>query len=58
MVEDDPPAFPWPRPGIQQEPVENVTFSMELYHNNLFRDPQPPSFIKVMENKPIFVEVK
>ncbi|MCI4375486.1 hypothetical protein PGIGA_G00110020 [Pangasianodon gigas] len=56
-AEDAPPHFPWSRPDAQHEPVENVTFSMELYNTSLFRHPQPPSFIQVMENKPIFVEI-
>ncbi|XP_060775716.1 transforming growth factor beta receptor type 3 isoform X2 [Neoarius graeffei] len=41
----------------QLDVQENVTFSMELYNTSLFRHPQPPSFIQVMENKPIFVEI-
>ncbi|MCJ8729636.1 hypothetical protein PDJAM_G00108750 [Pangasius djambal] len=56
-AEDAPPHFPWSRLDAQHEPLENVTFSMELYNTSLFRHPQPPSFIQVVENKPIFVEI-
>ncbi|KAG7326356.1 hypothetical protein KOW79_009757 [Hemibagrus wyckioides] len=56
-AEDAPPHFPWSGPNVQHEPVENVTFSMELYNTSLFRHPQPPSFFQVMENRPIFVEI-
>ncbi|GAA6110169.1 transforming growth factor beta receptor type 3, partial [Tachysurus ichikawai] len=52
-AEDAPTHF---RLDFQHEPVENVTFSMELYNTSLFRHPQPSSFFQVMENKPIFVE--
>lgn len=52
-----PPPLPWPGLDVQLELVENVTFSMELYNTSLFRHPQPPSFLQVMENKPVFVEV-
>ncbi|XP_046710876.1 transforming growth factor beta receptor type 3 isoform X2 [Silurus meridionalis] len=56
-VEDASPHFPWPRRDVKQEPVENMTFSMELYNTSLFHHPQPPSFIQVMDNKPVFVEI-
>lgn len=38
-------------------PVENVTFSMELYNTNLFRYPYTPSFTTVTENKQVYVEI-
>ncbi|KAK2858060.1 hypothetical protein Q7C36_005979 [Tachysurus vachellii] len=53
-AEDAPTHF---RLDFQHEPVENVTFSMELYNTSLFRHPQPSSFFQIMENKPIFVEI-
>ncbi|KAF4079279.1 hypothetical protein AMELA_G00191150 [Ameiurus melas] len=56
-AQDARPQFPWSQLEVQLETVENVTFSMELYNTSLFRHPQPPSFIQVMENKPIFVEI-
>lgn len=57
-AQDARPHFPWSQLEVQHETVENVTFSMELYNTSLFHHPQPPSFIQVMDNKPIFVEVK
>ncbi|XP_062853387.1 transforming growth factor beta receptor type 3 [Trichomycterus rosablanca] len=55
---DAPDDFGWlDYAGSHKEPVENVTFSMELYNTSLFRYSQPPSFITITENKPIFVEI-
>ncbi|KAG9341502.1 hypothetical protein JZ751_019007 [Albula glossodonta] len=50
----DPPA-PFPRVGPGKDPVNNVTFSMELYNTDLFRYPE--TFVTTSENKPVFVEV-
>lgn len=49
------PPGPFPRVGPGKDPVDNVTFSMELYNTNLFR--YPATFVTTSENKPIFVEV-
>ncbi|XP_036426333.1 transforming growth factor beta receptor type 3 isoform X2 [Colossoma macropomum] len=48
------------RPGfgrLSKEPVDNVTFSMELFTTNLFRYPALNTFLTISENKPIFVEI-
>ncbi|XP_037390881.1 transforming growth factor beta receptor type 3 isoform X1 [Pygocentrus nattereri] len=42
---------------LPKEPVDNVTFSMELFTTNLFRYPPLNSFLTISENKPIFVEI-
>ncbi|XP_056132780.1 transforming growth factor beta receptor type 3 [Lampris incognitus] len=44
-------------PGPAKEPVNNVTFSMELYNTNLFQHPGPQAFHAVSKNKQVFVEV-
>ncbi|KAJ8375290.1 hypothetical protein SKAU_G00058700 [Synaphobranchus kaupii] len=49
------PLGSFPRVGPGKDPVNNVTFSMELYNTDLFR--YPATFVTTSENKPIFVEV-
>ncbi|KAM4629181.1 transforming growth factor beta receptor type 3 isoform 2-T2 [Polymixia lowei] len=55
--QETPESFPRIVPGPAKEPVNNVTFSMELYNTNLFRYPAPQAFHTVSENKQVFVEV-
>ncbi|TVK90590.1 Transforming growth factor beta receptor type 3 [Bagarius yarrelli] len=55
-TEDAAPHFPLPRTDVQHDPMENITFSMELYNTSVFRHPQQSSFFQVVENKTIFVE--
>ncbi|KAM3875789.1 transforming growth factor beta receptor type 3 [Diretmus argenteus] len=52
-----PESLPRILPGPAKEPVNNVTFSMELYNTNLFRYSAPQAFHTVSENKQVFVEV-
>ncbi|KAJ8418542.1 hypothetical protein AAFF_G00000410 [Aldrovandia affinis] len=49
------PPGPFPRVDPGKDPVNNITFSMEVYNTDLFR--YPATFVTTSENKPIFVEV-
>ncbi|XP_030646935.1 transforming growth factor beta receptor type 3 [Chanos chanos] len=49
--------IPMSAPRPPKEPLNNVTFSMELFNTNLFRYPTPQAFLTISENKPIFVEI-
>ncbi|XP_071782347.2 transforming growth factor beta receptor type 3 [Centroberyx gerrardi] len=56
--QETPEAVPRIVPGrANKEPVSNMTFSMDFYNTNLFRDPAPQAFHTVSENQQVFVEV-
>nr|XP_023688531.1 transforming growth factor beta receptor type 3-like isoform X2 [Paramormyrops kingsleyae] len=51
------PLAPFPSHGRHKDPMNNITFNMELYNTDLFYYTLPQPFLTISENKPIFVEV-